>query len=237
MSAIRRGILLSRAPMRTFSRQMSSLRCLIMGPPGGGKGTLSSRLVKEFGLTHFSSGDALRAHIKEGTELGEEAEIYMNDGLLVPDSLMETMVITHLNGVNMKTNKWLLDGFPRNVSQATTLDRGFDLDLVIVLNIPHEEIVERLRHRMVHLPSGRSYHSLWNPPKNEGKDDETGEALIVRDDDKPEQVRERLRVYEENTKPVVDHYEALKKAVIFTGTESDIIWPVMKEHIYKNFSL
>jgi len=208
-----------------------------MGPPGGGKGTLSSRLVKEFSLKHFSSGDALRGHITEGTQLGKEAKGFMDKGELVPDNLLVDVVLAHVVDVEAKTNRWLLDGFPRTVNQAKALDEAFSLDIVVNLDIPHEEIVERLRHRMVHLPSGRSYHRLWSPPKVEGKDDETGEELVVRDDDQPEAVRDRLRVYEENTRPVLDHYMRLDKAVSFAGTESNVIWPEMKRHIQEKFNL
>uniref|UniRef100_A0A7S3Z8N0 GTP:AMP phosphotransferase, mitochondrial n=1 Tax=Lotharella globosa TaxID=91324 RepID=A0A7S3Z8N0_9EUKA len=216
---------------------MSSMRFLIMGPPGGGKGTLSQRLVKEFGLTHFSSGDALRGHIRDDTDLGKQAKGYMDKGDLVPDELMVDMVLSHVGSVDQKTNKWLLDGFPRNVPQAEALDEQFELDLVINLDIPHEEIVERLRHRMVHPSSGRSYHAIWNPPKVEGKDDETGEDLIVRDDDKPDAVRDRLTVYEQNTRPVLEHYMAKGKAANFHGTESNVIWPVMLQHIKDKYGL
>ncbi len=202
-----------------------------MGPPGGGKGTLSSRLVSEYDLKHFSSGDALRGHISDDTFLGQKAKGFMDAGELVPDDLMVDMVLSSVGNLDRRTNRWLLDGFPRNVAQAGALDEKFDLDLVINLDIPHEEIVERLRHRLVHVASGRSYHALWNPPRVEGKDDETGEDLIIRDDDKPERVRERLRVYDENTRPVLDYYLEKGKAMSFAGTESDVIWPQMMEYI------
>jgi len=188
-------------------------------------------------MKHFSSGDALRGHIAEGTKLGKEAKGFMDKGELVPDDLLVDVVLAHVSDVEAQTNRWLLDGFPRTVTQAEALDKAFALDIVINLDIPHDEIVERLRHRLVHLQSGRSYHRIWNPPKVEGKDDQTGEDLVVRDDDQPEAVMDRLRVYEENTRPVLEHYMRLDKAVSFAGTKSDVIWPEMKGHIQVRFNL
>uniref|UniRef100_A0A7S3PIE4 Adenylate kinase active site lid domain-containing protein n=1 Tax=Aplanochytrium stocchinoi TaxID=215587 RepID=A0A7S3PIE4_9STRA len=191
---------------------------LIMGKPGGGKGTLSKRIVNDFGFAHLSSGDMLRAHLDKGTELGKEAEKYMNSGALVPDQLMTDMVVDVVKETLNSSDRVLLDGFPRTVSQAKALDANVDIDFVFNLDVPNEEIVKRISDRWVHLNSGRVYSYNFNPPKEEGKDDETGEPLIRRADDEPEQVRKRLATYEENTAPVLDHYKDVLKQ--FSGDDN-----------------
>ena len=210
---------------------MKSLRALILGPPGGGKGTLSKRLVRDFDFFHLSAGDALRREVAEGTRLGRESEAFINDGFLVPDDVVTKLVVNQLARPEAG-DRWLLDGFPRNIAQARELDRnGVDIDLVLNLEIPEAEILARLGGRRVHVASGRSYHVDWNPPEVEGLDDETGEPLVTRPDDTADAIRTRLERYDDLTQALVDHYESRGVLATFRGTESDVIYPPMKAHV------
>jgi len=221
---------LARSSLRAMSTTGARpAQVLIMGPPGGGKGTLSKRLVRDFGLTHVSSGDALRAQIAAKTDLGLAAQKKMAAGEMVPDEIVMPLVVDHLKALTAKGEAWLLDGVPRTVQQAQAIDAAFDISLVLNLDVPAEEIVERMRLRTVHLASGRVYHAVFSPPKVEGVDDETGEELITREDDKPETVRARLEAYERMTRPLVQHYENAGSCRSFRGNESNVIWPRMKE--------
>ena len=205
-----------------------AFKALILGPPGGGKGTLSKRLVRDFGFCHFSAGDALRAEIAAGSAIGNKAKDYIGRGALVPDELVTDLVLGQLE--NLKDEpRWLLDGFPRHAAQAVALDARHDVDLVLDLDIPEAEILSRLGGRRVHVASGRSYHIEWNPPKREGIDDETGEPLVIRPDDTEEAIKKRLQQYHDLAKPLIEHYGA--KVATFAGTESDVIYPVMKQRV------
>nr|XP_022900767.1 GTP:AMP phosphotransferase AK3, mitochondrial [Onthophagus taurus] len=202
---------------------LKMFKAVILGAPASGKGTISSRIVKNFNLAHISSGDLLRLNIKNGTAIGLEAQKYIKQGKLVPDNLMIKFIINEIN--KTKDKPWLLDGFPRTLSQAKDLWDKQQLDIVINLNVPFDVIVERVKGRWIHLPSGRVYNIDFNAPKIPGKDDVTGEDLIQREDDKPEVVLERLKQYENLTSPVTDFYK--KKGVLkeFEGRTSDEIWP------------
>ncbi|XP_022900767.2 GTP:AMP phosphotransferase AK3, mitochondrial [Onthophagus taurus] len=202
---------------------LKMFKAVILGAPASGKGTISSRIVKNFNLAHISSGDLLRLNIKNGTAIGLEAQKYIKQGKLVPDNLMIKFIINEIN--KTKDKPWLLDGFPRTLSQAKDLWDKQQLDIVINLNVPFDVIVERVKGRWIHLPSGRVYNIDFNAPKIPGKDDVTGEDLIQREDDKPEVVLERLKQYESLTSPVTDFYK--KKGVLkeFEGRTSDEIWP------------
>lgn len=189
---------------------------LLLGPPGGGKGTISRWLVRDFGFAHVSTGDLLRRHIAERTKLGIVAQGYVQAGDLVPDDLVMDLVSTELKStVNPRV---LLDGFPRTTKQALDVDAALNLD------VPHDVIVRRLGQRWTHLPSGRSYAADFNPPKVKNKDDITGEPLVQRDDDKPEAILKRLEVYAAQTKPLLQHYD--KKGVLhnFRGDKSKVIY-------------
>jgi nucleoside-triphosphate--adenylate kinase len=205
------------------------LKVLILGAPASGKGTISSRLVKKYNVEHVSSGDKLRDHIQKQTDLGKEVKHYLNEGKLVPDDVMIKFMITELNKVANKP--WLLDGFPRTVAQADALWNVQPVDVVLNLVVPFEVIIDRVKNRWVHLPSGRVYNIGFNTPKVSGKDDETGEDLVQRPDDRPEAVRKRLEIYENVTRPVIEFYK--KKGILkqFEGRTSDEIWPKVTAYL------
>lgn len=187
------------------------MKILLLGPPGGGKGTQSKFLMEEYDIPQISTGDMLRAHVKNQTELGNKAKEFMDKGELVTDSLILDMMEIRFKDDDCK-NGFILDGFPRTIAQAVGLDQLFNksnqkLDHVIVINVDDDEIVERMGGRRMHPGSGRVYHVKYNPPKVEGKDDITNEDLIIRDDDKEDTVRNRLKIYHKQTKPLINYYE------------------------------
>ena len=204
-----------------------------MGPPGAGKGTISSRISSTFDLTHLSSGDLLRTHISEGTSVGREVTHYLSQGLLVPDPLMVSLILHAIS--EREKERWLLDGFPRTVQQANELAKHVSLDTVVNLNVPSTVIIDRIKGRRVHVASGRVYHDEYNPPKVANLDDHTGEELVQRADDHPDTVRERLEQYETQTRPVLDYYRQQKLLQSFSGTESDVIWPQIKKYFHSAF--
>ncbi|XP_054842392.1 GTP:AMP phosphotransferase AK3, mitochondrial [Eublepharis macularius] len=203
------------------------LRAVIMGPPGSGKGTVSSRIVKHFALKHLSSGDLLRDNMNKGTEIGIIAKTYIDQGRLIPDDIMTQLMLTELK--TLEQHHLLLDGFPRTVPQAEALEKMCPIDTVIDLDVPFETIQQRLTARWIHSASGRVYNLEFNPPKVPGTDDITGEPLVQRDDDKPETVMKRLKSYAAETRPVLEYYR--KKGVLesFSGTETNKLWP----HIHR----
>ncbi|XP_040273066.1 GTP:AMP phosphotransferase AK3, mitochondrial [Bufo bufo] len=198
-------------------------RAVIMGPPGSGKGTISDRIVKHFALKHLSSGDLLRLNIQKKTEVGILAKSYIEQGQLVPDGVITRLIVQELN--NFGEHNWLLDGFPRTVPQAQALDKAYQINTVIDLNVPFQTIKDRLTARWIHPASGRVYNTEFNPPKVSGIDDLTGEPLVQRDDDKPETVTKRLNAYEALTKPVLEYYKNKGVLETFSGTETNKIWP------------
>lgn len=203
---------------------------LILGKPGGGKGTISNKILADFPrLHHMSTGDILRANVRDGTSLGKQAKTYMDEGKLVPDSLMIDLVAEEAAPHMEEGESLLLDGFPRTLGQAKALDKVVNVDLVINLDIPTETIVERIADRWIHPASGRVYSYSYKPPKIRGLDDETGEPLLQRDDDKPEKVRTRLQAYDKVTAPLVDFYDTRGVLKTFQGTKSDIIYPEVKQ--------
>ncbi|MBF6058752.1 adenylate kinase [Thiomicrorhabdus heinhorstiae] len=183
------------------------MKFILLGAPGAGKGTQAQFLTKEFDIPQISTGDMLRAAIKAGTELGKQAKAFIDEGKLVTDEIIIGMVKERIAQDDCK-NGFLLDGFPRTVPQADALkDAGVAIDAVVEIDVADEVIVERMSGRRAHLASGRTYHVVYNPPKVEGKDDITGEDLVQRDDDKPEVVLDRLKVYHAQTAPLVDYYQ------------------------------
>ncbi|XP_059213736.1 GTP:AMP phosphotransferase AK3, mitochondrial [Centropristis striata] len=209
-------------------------RAVIMGPPGSGKGTVSSRITKTFGLKHLSSGDILRANINNKTELGLLMKTYIDQGQLVPDYVMSRLILSDLRKIDQSS--WLLDGFPRTVSQAETLDDACSVDTVINLNVPFQTIEQRLTSRWTHLSSGRVYNTDFNPPKVPGFDDVTGEPLVQRDDDKPDTVARRLKAYKNQTEPVLEYYRSKGVLNIFSGTETNKIWPHVEDFLHRKLS-
>mmetsp|Transcript_30909 Transcript_30909/g.39803 ORF Transcript_30909/g.39803 Transcript_30909/m.39803 type:complete len:241 (-) Transcript_30909:293-1015(-) len=208
--------------------------CLIMGPPGGGKGTISKKIKKDFDFGHMSTGDILRKNVLDGTPLGKEANSYMESGALVPDSLIVKLVLDELE--HEKHERLLLDGFPRTLHQAEELGKSVKIDVAINLVIPTDVIVARLSSRWIHPASGRVYANDYNPPLKAGIDDETGEPLVQRDDDKIESVISRLETYNKVTMPLLDYYDHKKLLQNFAGTESDVIYPKIKEFLTNEFS-
>ena len=188
------------------------MKIILLGAPGAGKGTQAQFIMNKFGIPQISTGDMFRAAIKARTELGKQAKTLMDEGKLVPDELTVALVKDRIAQPDC-ANGFLLDGFPRTIPQADALkDSGVKIDFVLEFDVPDEVIVERMSGRRVHQASGRSYHIVYNPPKVEGKDDVTGEDLIIRADDKPETVLDRLAVYHKQTSPLIDYYQAEAKA-------------------------
>ncbi|MCG8393036.1 MAG: adenylate kinase [Pseudomonadales bacterium] len=187
------------------------MRVILLGAPGAGKGTQAQFIKEQFNIPQISTGDMLRAAVKAGTPLGLEAKKVMDAGGLVSDDIILGLVKERIAQDDC-ANGFLFDGFPRTIPQAQALvDQGVDIDYVVEIDVDDEEIIERLSGRRVHPASGRVYHIRYNPPKEEGKDDETGEELVQRDDDKEETVRKRLEVYQSQTRPLVDFYQDLAR--------------------------
>ena len=187
------------------------MRVILLGAPGAGKGTQAQFIKEQFNIPQISTGDMLRAAVKAGTPLGLEAKKVMDAGGLVSDDIILGLVKERISEDDC-ANGFLFDGFPRTIPQAQALvEQGVDIDFVVEIDVDDEEIIERLSGRRVHPSSGRVYHVKYNPPKEDGKDDETGDELVQRDDDKEETVRKRLEVYQSQTRPLVDFYQDLAK--------------------------
>ena len=200
------------------------MQIILLGAPGAGKGTQANFLKTKFNISQISTGDMLRSAVTNKTELGVSAKAYMDRGLLVPDDLIINLVKFRINEDDCK-NGFLLDGFPRSIPQAQAMkDIGIDIEYVIEIQVPDEDIIERLSGRRIHLESGRIYHIKYNPPKEEGKDDITGEPLIIRDDDIKETILKRLETYHHQTEPLVFFYsswsnENIENSPIFISVE------------------
>ena len=185
------------------------MRIILLGGPGSGKGTQAGFLTRHFGIPQVSSGDMLRSAVREGTALGRKAKGIMDAGELVPDDLIVAMIGERLANPDCAQG-FVLDGFPRTIPQAEALrEAGVVIDTVVEIAVDDEEIVLRMSGRRVHPASGRVYHVVHNPPRAEGRDDETGEELMLRDDDREQTVRTRLAVYREQTQPLVAFYRTL----------------------------
>ena len=206
---------------------MADPHILILGAPGAGKGTQSARLADHYGVEHITTGDALRARKDMETDYGTPRE-YMEAGELVPDPVVNAIVEAAISDAD----GYVLDGYPRNAEQAEHLSAITDLDVVLLLDVSESELVDRLTGRRVCSGCGANYHVEFNPPAEPGVCDECGGELIQRDDDTEDTVRERLRVYEENTQPVVDHYEETGDLVRIDGEASpDEVWEAVREAV------
>jgi adenylate kinase len=182
------------------------MRVILLGGPGAGKGTQAGFIKEHFGIPQISTGDMLRAHVKQGSALGKAAKQVMDAGGLVSDDIIMGMVKVRITDGDCASG-YLFDGFPRTLAQADALkDAGVDVDAVVEIDVPDEEIIRRMSGRRVHPGSGRTYHVVFNPPKTAGLDDVTGEPLIQRDDDQEETVKARLKVYHDQTEPLIHYY-------------------------------
>lgn len=186
------------------------MKIIMLGAPGAGKGTQAKMIAEKYGVPHVSTGDIFRANIKNGTELGKEAKQYMDQGLLVPDELTARILLDRVAQDDCK-NGYVLDGFPRTIPQAEVLDSelsklGDHIDYAIDVDVPDENIIKRMSGRRACLTCGATYHIEHVPPKTEGICDKCGSELVLRDDDKPETVKNRLNVYHEQTQPLIDFY-------------------------------
>jgi adenylate kinase len=190
---------------------VGQLNLILMGPPGAGKGTQAQRLVEDFDLPYYATGDILRAAVTEESELGREAKQYMESGDLVPDDVICKVIMERVDSPEAEDG-FLLDGFPRTIGQAETLEaalerRGRRLNAALLIEAPDEEVIRRLSGRRICVKNQHLYHVELDPPKREGVCDQDGSRLIQRDDDKPETVKKRLSVYHEQTRPLEKHYE------------------------------
>lgn len=200
------------------------MKIIMLGAPGAGKGTQAKMIAEKCGIPHISTGDIFRANIKNGTELGAKAKEYMDKGLLVPDGLVCDLVVDRIQQADCEKG-YILDGFPRTIPQAEALENALNaieqkLDYAIDIDVPDENIINRMSGRRACVGCGATYHVLFNPTKVEGKCDVCGESLILRDDDKPETVKKRLDVYHTQTQPLIDFYTERKVLVEVDGTQS-----------------
>ena len=198
------------------------MKLLMLGAPGAGKGTQAKKIAEKYNIPHISTGDIFRANIKNGTELGQKAKTYMDQGLLVPDELVVDLVMDRFAQPDCE-NGYVLDGFPRTIPQAEALDAalekaGAKIDYAINVEVPDENIIRRMSGRRACVACGATYHLVHIPPKKEGVCDTCGKELILRDDDKPETVKKRLDVYHEQTQPLIDYYTEKGALVEVDGT-------------------
>jgi adenylate kinase len=203
---------------------MSELNLVMLGPPGAGKGTQAERLVEDFDLPYYATGDILRSAVKEESELGKKAKEYMNNGDLVPDDLICNVIMERVDS-DEAADGFLLDGFPRTVKQAEVLEEALErrdrsLTAALLIEVEDDEVVRRLSGRRICVKNQHVYHVEFDPPKKEDVCDQDGSRLIQRDDDKPETVRKRLSVYHEQTSPLIGWYEDKGLLRKFDGTRS-----------------
>lgn len=210
------------------------MRIIMLGAPGAGKGTQAIKIAEKYAIPHISTGDIFRANIKNNTELGQKAKTYMDQGLLVPDELVVDLVVDRVNQSDCEKG-YVLDGFPRTIPQAEALDNalvamGQAIDYAINVEVPDENIVNRMSGRRACVACGATYHLVYAPTKEENICDHCQGALILRDDDKPETVQKRLNVYHEQTQPLIDYYTAKGNLVEVDGTQdiNDVFGAIVK---------
>ena len=200
------------------------MKIIMLGAPGAGKGTQAMKIAEKYQIPHISTGDIFRANIKEGTELGKKAKSYMDQGQLVPDELTLELIMDRFQNPDCK-NGYVLDGFPRTIPQAEALTealakKGETIDYAINVEVPDENIINRMGGRRACLACGSTYHIVYAPTKVEGICDRCGEKLVLRDDDKPETVKNRLNVYHNQTQPLIEYYTKQGKLAEVDGTQS-----------------
>ncbi|MCM1025017.1 MAG: adenylate kinase [Roseburia sp.] len=210
------------------------MKIIMLGAPGAGKGTQAKRIAEKYGIPHISTGDIFRANIKAGTELGTEAKKYMDQGLLVPDELTVRILLDRVAQEDCKKG-YVLDGFPRTIPQAEVLEQeltklGEKIDYAVDVEVPDESIVRRMSGRRACLKCGATYHIEHVPPKKEGVCDDCGSELVLRDDDRPETVQNRLQVYHAQTQPLIDFYTArgIMRSVDGTKDMNDVFAAIVK---------
>lgn len=212
------------------------MNLVLLGPPGSGKGTQAAQLSKDLGIAHISTGDILRESVRKGTELGLKAQACMKSGQLVPDDVIVGIVRERLQKPDCGKG-FLLDGFPRTIPQAESLDRVTHLDAVISLEVTNEECVERLSGRRSCPNCGATYHVAFSPPKSAGKCDRCGTALIQREDDKPDTILKRLQVYERQTEPLIQYYQGSGQLVRVNGSLApEVVYKELKNMIQSRIS-
>ena len=212
------------------------MKIILLGPPGAGKGTQAESICENYGIPHISTGNMLREAVEAGTKLGLEAKSLMDAGILVSDDVIVGLVEERISADDCSEG-FLFDGFPRTIPQAEALiERDINIDAVVEIDVPDQDIIDRMAGRRMHPASGRNYHIIFNPPKNEGKDDITGEDLILREDDKPETVKDRLKVYADQTSPLAVFYSNLSASsqlkyikVSGTATPSNVTQQILKD--------
>ena len=200
------------------------MKIIMLGAPGAGKGTQAMKIAEKYQIPHISTGDIFRANIKEGTELGKKAKSYMDQGQLVPDELTLELIMDRFQNPDCK-NGYVLDGFPRTIPQAEALTealakKGETIDYAINVEVPDENIINRMGGRRACLACGSTYHIVYAPTRVEGICDRCGEKLVLRDDDKPETVKNRLNVYHNQTQPLIEYYTKQGKLAEVDGTQS-----------------
>lgn len=210
------------------------MKIVMLGAPGAGKGTQAKMIAEKYGIPHVSTGDIFRANIKNGTELGKEAKQYMDQGKLVPDELTVKILLDRVAQDDCK-NGYVLDGFPRTIPQANVLDEaltklGDRIDYAVNVDVPDDNIINRMGGRRACVACGATYHIIYNAPKTEGICDNCGKELIIRDDDQPETVKNRLKVYHEQTQPLIDFYEGkgVLKSVDGTADMKDVFAAIVE---------
>ena len=199
------------------------MKIIMLGAPGAGKGTQAKKIAEKYQIPHISTGDIFRANIKGGTELGMKAKTFMDQGMLVPDEITIGMLMDRI-GQEDCINGYVLDGFPRTIPQAESLtkalaERGEKVDYAINVDVPDENIINRMSGRRACLGCGATYHITFNPPVKEGICDTCGQELVLRDDDKPETVKKRLDVYHQQTQPLINYYKNAEVLVEVDGTQ------------------
>lgn len=210
------------------------MKIIMLGAPGAGKGTQAARMAEKYNIPHISTGDIFRANIRDNTDLGQKAKSYMDKGLLVPDELTCDLVMDRISQEDCKDG-FILDGFPRTIPQAEALTKALEakgtaMDAAVDVEVPDENIVNRMSGRLFCPVCGATYHVVALPPKKEGVCDNDGAALVIRDDDKPETVKKRLDVYHEQTQPLIDYYQkaGILKTVDGTQSADDVFASIVK---------